>query len=275
MARRTSTRSRGFTLVELLVVVGILSVLIALLMPALARARRHARRVHCAANLRSMGQALMMYTQHTGYYPGYMGFGRHGPRACWPTRLRLYMGGDTKAFLCPSRDERFEWDPAALPPLTTPIEPNMTLPRWATDDYNGFGYVTGERLIQPWYEAFSYGYNAWGTHDHPHFDLGLGRYIRPSGGGPRHERELRASRVKVASEMIAIGDSKGDGVLDVSINPDPSGFDWPGDVHEGGANILFCDGHVLWYPQRVLVRHSLAEPRTHPIRRMWNNDNLP
>jgi prepilin-type processing-associated H-X9-DG protein len=75
--------------------------------------------------------------------------------------------------------------------------------------------------------------------------------------------------------MIAIGDSKGDNDWDVAIRPDASGLDWPGDVHDRGANTLFCDGHVEWYLQRTLVNHSVDNPRTHHIRKLWNNDNLP
>jgi prepilin-type N-terminal cleavage/methylation domain-containing protein len=60
----------GFTLVELLVVIGIIALLIAILLPALARAREAANRVKCLANERSMVQAAFLHAHdHQGYMP--------------------------------------------------------------------------------------------------------------------------------------------------------------------------------------------------------------
>ena len=56
--------TRAFTLVELLVVVGVIAVLVALLMPALSRAREHARRVACLANVRTLTASWLAYAHN-------------------------------------------------------------------------------------------------------------------------------------------------------------------------------------------------------------------
>lgn len=70
-SRRTSSRSTrfGFTLTELLIVIGIIAVLIAILLPAINRAREAAKRTVCAANLRSLGQAFRAYVEQNGEPP--------------------------------------------------------------------------------------------------------------------------------------------------------------------------------------------------------------
>jgi prepilin-type N-terminal cleavage/methylation domain-containing protein/prepilin-type processing-associated H-X9-DG protein len=69
---QTSKRStaRGFTLVELLVVIGIIALLVAIIMPSLGRAREAARRTACLSNLHHLHNSVVLYaTQNDGFAP--------------------------------------------------------------------------------------------------------------------------------------------------------------------------------------------------------------
>jgi len=126
-ARRRSTLSRlrvGFTLIELLVVISIVSILIALLLPALASARSTAQRVLCQSNLRQIHLGVEMYYEDFKRLPG---FNHANPThstahyALWYRQMGGYLrnsgtdtsGGDTAAmkslpdvFYCPTGEIR-------------------------------------------------------------------------------------------------------------------------------------------------------------------------
>jgi prepilin-type N-terminal cleavage/methylation domain-containing protein/prepilin-type processing-associated H-X9-DG protein len=68
---RPNRKRKAFTLVELLVVIGIIAVLIAMLLPALNKAREGARAVQCLSNMKQLATATIMFAnEHKGYMPG-------------------------------------------------------------------------------------------------------------------------------------------------------------------------------------------------------------
>jgi prepilin-type N-terminal cleavage/methylation domain-containing protein/prepilin-type processing-associated H-X9-DG protein len=88
-------RIRGFTLVELLVVIGIIAVLISLLLPALNKARESASSVQCLSNLRQMGLMVMQYeNDNNNWLPASLSPGTSSPYGlgsrypCWDGLLR-------------------------------------------------------------------------------------------------------------------------------------------------------------------------------------------
>lgn len=100
-------RSRqGFTLVELLVVIGIIAIIISLLLPAVQRARKSALKVTCQAHLRGLSTAVHMYAmQSKGYLPGPLGIcNPPGPETIPTSTGSLAKTGlikDKNMWLCP------------------------------------------------------------------------------------------------------------------------------------------------------------------------------
>jgi prepilin-type N-terminal cleavage/methylation domain-containing protein len=83
----------AFTLVELLVVIGIIAILIAILLPALNAAKERANRVKCASNLRAIGQAQMIYANDHKQYPRVRSFRGDGTILAFTiSRARSFQG---------------------------------------------------------------------------------------------------------------------------------------------------------------------------------------
>ena len=107
---------KGFTLVELLVVITIISMLIALLLPAVQASRENARRVQCINNQKQFGLALVSYESSRRAFPGYVNALNQGPDASGVTQ---YVDASWVVMILPQLDR------------------NDLYPRWLDPQYNG------------------------------------------------------------------------------------------------------------------------------------------
>jgi prepilin-type N-terminal cleavage/methylation domain-containing protein/prepilin-type processing-associated H-X9-DG protein len=119
-------RRRAFTLVELLVVVGVVAALVALLLPTLGAAWGQARRVHCASNLRQLAAAFHAYANNNRqrFPAAAVGLGFHRPedwvhwesgRDLRDSAIAPYMAALGEALLCPSDDPQVRPSTFVLP----------------------------------------------------------------------------------------------------------------------------------------------------------------
>ena len=167
----------AFTLVELLVVIALITILLAILLPVLGRAREQARRVQCASNLRQITNAWMMYADNN-----------QGLLPAAAAKIATYAH-DWLIWFKPLTQAKL--DQSALAPYVgRPL--NRMLFRCPSDDWQSHTDLDGNTDFGPYY--FSYSMNARLTNTFPQYNTDIPGLFRP----------LKITKIKNSSEKIVL-----------------------------------------------------------------------